>query len=57
MLEFLAMAEHLIGGVRRVCCPGTETLPAPLASWPRLTGWMPKRWLGSVRRFNQKHGR
>ena len=27
MLEFLAMPERVIGGVRRGCCPGTAPLP------------------------------
>ena len=33
-----------------------ETLPVPPAGWPRPTGWMPKCWRGSVRRFDPRRG-
>ena len=29
----------------------------PPADWPRPTGWMPKCWRGSVKRFDPRHGR
>ena len=34
-----------------------ETLPVPPADWPRPTGWMPRCWRISVKRFDQQGGR
>ncbi len=50
----LAAAGIAVAIVNHAKC---ETLPVPLADSPRPTGWMPKCWRGSVKRFDQRHGR
>jgi hypothetical protein len=60
MSEFLAMLEHVIGGVRRGCCPGTAPLPhvtepEPL-SLPVSRHFIDRREKGETQRISPLSG-